>query len=244
MRRFFFPFDQRNQHTIIIDDVKECHHIKNVMRFKSGDAIVLFNGKGLQAHGIIEEITEGKVLVKIEKIEEKKNALPRLILGCALPKKSKFELIIEKATELGVSDIIPLETKRTVVKIKEAQIQEKTSRFNKIALAAAKQCGRGDLPVVHPVGKFKSTVDWMTENSKVVIPCLEGKKKLIKDVVPLLKESPAISFLIGPEGDFTAEEYAYAINKGCMPVSLGPLVLRVETAAIAVLTFAAFNFHS
>lgn len=243
MHRFFFPFDKIHQDKITLSDAKECHHIKNVLRLRPGAEIILFNGAGLQARAIIEKMDEDKILLEFRAVEEKKIRLPELILACAIPKKSKFELIIEKATELGVSQIFPLQTKRTIVKFKKEQMASKISRFNKIALAAAKQCQRADLPLIHPVTAFKEAVDHLSVTSTAVIPSLEEKKVSLKNVLGDIQSATAVSFFIGPEGDFAPEEYAYARQKGCVAVSLGENILRVETAALAVLSAASVYFH-
>lgn len=244
MRRFYFPFQKILQNTLIIQNSRECHHIKNVLRLKAGDIIVLFNGAGAQAQGRIKSFEGGSVVVEIVSVEQKNILYPQVVLACAIPKKSKFETIIEKATELGVSEIIPLKTKRTIVQFKNEQMPAKIARFEKVALAAAKQCQRSDLPVIHPVMDFMAAVDWLVAGADVVIPSLQGSRKSLKNTCEALSQSRRLAFLIGPEGDFTDQEYAYAFEKKCIPATLGVQTLRVETAALACLSFASLYFHS
>ncbi|MBU1727106.1 MAG: RNA methyltransferase, partial [Candidatus Omnitrophica bacterium] len=159
----------------------------------------------------------------------------RLTIACALPKKAKFDDIVDKLTQLGVDGIIPLNTKRVIVKIDKKKEVVRLERWRKIAMSAAKQSQRASVPVV---GHLKSIEEVLKEGDYdlKLIPHLSGKRRSLKEAIE--KASPKnILILIGPEGDFTDEEVALAVKYGCVPVSLGELVLRVDTAAIAVASF-------
>ncbi|MBF0484039.1 MAG: 16S rRNA (uracil(1498)-N(3))-methyltransferase [Candidatus Omnitrophica bacterium] len=237
MMRAYFPGLILNSKQCVITDVDEVHHLKNVLRVKSGDIVSVFNGKGLQAQGVIEEISPKLIKIFTHNFEQISESLPRLILACAIPKNSKFELIVEKATELGVSEIVPLLTQRTEFGRVKYAGGHKVDRFKTVALNACKQCQRAYFPKIHEFTKFDKALDVLVDKSTVIIPSLMGERKLLKDVLLNQSNKNAFSFFIGPEGDFTPEEYALAFQKGCIPVTLGANILRVETAAISVMAF-------
>lgn len=243
MHRVYIPIISKTCETVILEDPQEIHHLKDVMRIKTGQTVQLFNGKGYNGEGIIEEITSKKVLIKTIKVFEETLELPLLILACAIPKKGKFETIIEKSTELGVDEIIPLRTKNAEVKFKAEKSDLKMQRFQKIAMNAAKQSKRTTIPVIHPMTDFKKVISELLKRSVVLIPSLtENRKKLIPTLGNLGSPS-VISFLIGPEGDFSREEYNLAHESGCLPVSLGKTILKVETAAITSIAVTRLSFN-
>lgn len=243
MHRIYIPIFSKTSETVILEDAQEIHHLKDVMRVKTGETVQLFNGKGYKGEGIIEEISSKKVLIRTINGCEETLELPLLILACAIPKKGKFETIIEKSTELGVDEIIPLRTKNTEVKFKAEKSEIKMQRFQKIAMNAAKQSKRTTVPVIHPMTDFKKILNELLKRSVVLIPSLtENRKKLIPTLENLGSPS-VISFLIGPEGDFSREEYNLAHESGCLPVSLGKTILKVETAAITSIAVTRLFFN-
>ena len=175
--------------------------------------------------------------------------LPVIILACAIPEKSKFELIIEKATELGADEIIPLKTKRTEMELKGDRLQRTIARYQDVAVNAAKRFQRPRAPVIHPVTDFTSTLKFFTKETVVFIPSLpggEGEGGERRNIFEAFKTVPSpsrVAFLIGPEGDFTPREYGLARSRGCIPVSLGNTVLKVETAALVVVACAQLWFR-
>jgi 16S rRNA (uracil1498-N3)-methyltransferase len=237
MHRFFCPNTDFKDRDVEITDPKELHHLKNVLRLKKGSTVTLLNGSGKETHGIITAIEKNTVRIKIEK-REAALSTPRftVTLACAIPKKSKFETILEKSTELGVDEIVPLYTQRTEVMFKAADVAKKLTRYRTIIINAAKQSQRKNLPNLHPPAKFKDYLFQLDSESTVLIPCLISPRKKISDIFKDPDHPPQkLVFLIGPEGDFTPEEVRLAVSKGGIPVSLGPTVLKVDTAAIAVL---------
>lgn len=245
MHRFYITQPKINQERIILTDKQEIYHIKNVLRSKINDTIQIFNNNKQEITGNILSLTKNEIIIKRISFKLARQSSTKLILACAMPKKSKFETIIEKATEFGIDEIIPMETKRTEIKLKNDQIAKKKSRFQKIAINAAKQSKRISIPTILPIRKFSDILECLTNTSTVVMPSLTKETKPLLEVLTNLKKdkAPAISFLIGPEGDFTDAEYALAHKKKAIPVSLGPTVLRVETAAFCVSSSANLLFH-
>ena len=237
MHRFYLSDVDFSKPETILTDPKEIHHAKNVLRLKKDDTIFVFNNQNQEALGVILEVNPHGIKIELKNVYEKKAPYPHFILACAIPKKSKFEMIIEKATELGVHEIIPLKTTRTEIKISEDLIKRKSSRFETVAINAAKQCKRTSIPHIYPITDFKAAVDLLKANSTCIIPSLSGSPKPLRETLNALSEPKRVSFFIGPEGDFTPQEYTYAQAQGLLPVTLGETVLKVETAAISVLAF-------
>ncbi|MBL8013681.1 MAG: 16S rRNA (uracil(1498)-N(3))-methyltransferase, partial [Candidatus Omnitrophica bacterium] len=222
---------------IKIQNPGEIHHLKNVLRMVKGDHLELFNGQGDEVTGMVESISAMEVIVRItERHPTKINALS-VVLACAVPKKAKFEMIVEKCTELGVDEIIPIRTARTEVIWKEEKGQRKSLRYQTIAVNASKQSARTTVPVVQEQKAFADVVAGLDEKTLGLIPCLSGNRKLLKDVCIGIKPFSRILILIGPEGDFTPQELETALKKGFVPVSLGETTLKVDTAAIASVAF-------
>ena len=175
--------------------------------------------------------------------------LPVIILACAIPEKSKFELIIEKATELGADEIIPLKTKRTEMELKGDRLQRTIARYQDVAVNAAKRSQRSRVPVIQPITDFALALKSFTKETTVFISSLpegEGEGGERKNILEAFKAVPSpsrVAFLIGPEGDFTPREYGLARSRGCIPVSLGNTVLKVETAALVVVACAQLWFR-
>ncbi|MBF0531811.1 MAG: 16S rRNA (uracil(1498)-N(3))-methyltransferase [Candidatus Omnitrophica bacterium] len=238
MPRFYFPAFELSDKQIVITDPREIHHSRDVLRLKIGSDVEVFNGRGEVVTGIIAAMDSLRMQVAVQQTRRETSGLPRLILACAIPKKSKFEWIIEKATELGVWEIIPLKTRRSLIELKGERALGKQQRYETVALNAAKQSKRPDIPRIRPVMDFKLAVDDLTRTGAVIIPSLAGETLPLLKVLNQLPRPQQLAFLIGPEGDFTLDEYGYA-HKKCLPVSLGSTVLKVETAAICALSFAA-----
>lgn len=230
MRRFFINNRAIRGNRVIIDG-EEAHHIRDVIRLKAGDRLSGFDGTGKTYTLRIKRVTR-TIEAEIENVSSRNLNMLRVLLACALPKKSKMDYIIEKVTELGVSDVIPMVTERTAVKIDDKSRTTRPKRWQKIALEASKQCGRDVLPRIYEIMEFKDAVR-LTEDlgyKKKLLPCLcEGRKTLNEALTGNIKE---IAVFIGPEGDFADSEITYAKDCGFESVSLGELVLKVDTACI------------
>jgi len=244
MHQFYCPDADFSSNEIVITERDELHHLRNVLRLKNKDKIHVFDGKGREGSGILIAVTPRKATVQIDSIKEYKRKAPLIILACALPKKSKFESIIEKATELGVDEIIPLKTQRTEVQLTETRRSKKQTRFQTIAVNASKQSKRPVVPLIHPITDFSASLNHLSKTSTVIMPSLTGDTENLLSAFQKIESPKAISFLIGPEGDFTSEEYAQAQKSGCIPVTLGKTVLKVETAALCSLSCANLFYHA
>lgn len=236
MSRFFIPPESITKDTAVITG-QEAHHIIQVMRLKTGGCIRAFDGSGTSYQGRIKEITRGCVTITIESVQKNpQKATPPITLIQALPKKGKMEGIIEKCTELGIDRIIPVKTERTIVTLSAGKVSLWQQRWQRIALAAAKQCGRTTTPQISSLTDWTDILTRLEKFELKLIFCLDAKTQKIQDILREKKGGiKNAAFLIGPEGDFTPQEINQAINKGCLPVSLGELVLKVDTAAIAAL---------
>jgi 16S rRNA (uracil1498-N3)-methyltransferase len=236
MRRFYCPHADFSCETILFSDSKEIHHLVNVLRHKEKDKIIVFNGRSEEAQVQLISVSPKEVKLQILSKRKMKSNLPQIILLCAIPKKGKFETIIEKATELGVAEIIPLKTQRSEVELKEKRLEQKISRYQQVAVNAAKQSQRQTVPVIHSVMKFSSALEELKERSTMLIPSLMGNREPIVTTLTKISSDQPICIFIGPEGDFTPAEYELAFQKGCRAVSLGASVLKVETAALCALS--------
>ncbi len=231
MRRFFCFSKNIYNNQIIIDDAAELHHIKNVSRLKVNDSLCIFDESGREYQCSIDSFTNDSVRLKIIK-QLKKDKSPHvdLSVACAIAKGKRFDNVLEKLTELGVTRIIPVKTKRTIPQI-DLKAQKKNSRWMKVILAACKQSFRIDIPELTAVKALKDVCSLKGDfDLKLIAFKREGS-------VPILKVLEGNSFssvvvLIGPEGDFTESEVTQAEQHGFIPVSLGNNILRVDTASI------------
>ena len=241
MHRFYFSNADFSKKSILITDRDEIHHIKDVLRLKAGDEVCIFNGSNQEAKAEIASVKQDQVEVRIQSIKEgQPPAKVKIILACAVPKKAKFEFIIEKCTELGVDEIIPLRTKRTEVVFAKEKTAAKQARFQKVAVNAAKQSGRRDVPKIHPMISLAEALKICYGNSVVLIPSLNGQPRHIREILMSRPQTTAVAVFIGPEGDFTPDEVQTAQSQGAVPVSLGTTVLKVDTAAISTVALVRF----
>lgn len=244
MHRIYAENSDLSLEMITVNDKAEIHHLRDVLRMNPSDNIRIFNGNGEESDGEIIHITKKKARIKIlnrRKIHHDAGN-PYIVLACAIPKKDKFEWIIEKAAELGVMEIFPLKTARTEFHIKADRARKKNERYKTVAINAAKQCRRLIVPKIHPMTSFEEIFDRLDNDTKIFIPCLIEKRQTLKSALHITAPQK-MAFLIGPEGDFTEKEVRLAIEKGAVPVSLGETVLRVETAAISAIAFTQMFLH-
>ncbi|MDP3789515.1 MAG: 16S rRNA (uracil(1498)-N(3))-methyltransferase [Candidatus Omnitrophota bacterium] len=215
---------------------EESHHIIDVMRLAEGDDVTVFDGTGKEYSGKIESVKNKNVVINVSQVGTGAGKRPvEISLAQALPKKDKMDYIVQKATELGVREIIPVETERTIVRAPKDRVAHKTERWCKIAVEAAKQCGRSDLPDIKEPRRFNALVEDFRRYDGVIMPCLTDRTIPLKNAINKLKDAKKILLMIGPEGDFTPAEITRAEESGALLVSLGGLVLRSDTAAVATL---------
>ena len=234
MRRFFVEEITPEDGFVIIKG-GEFVHLKLVLRLKKGDAASVFNGAGLELSGIVEAVERDFAKITALRRTEHKNEGPvRITLIQALIKGDKPELIIQKATELGVNAIFFYAAARSVVQIKD----DRLVRWRKVAIEAAKQCGRAIVPAIIMADDMKAALGRFVSENKggglVKLVFWEGaEKKGVKEVLKGAHGCKSVAALIGPEGGFTEEEITAALSGGFVPVGLGPRILRSETAGIA-----------
>lgn len=245
MHRFYIPPAFWNLDSLRLDE-SETHHCVDVLRAKEGDRVVVFNGLGVEATAEITRI--GKKCVELRRQQHARSAPLRcdITLGQAIPKGKNMDLIVQKATELGVSAIAPLISERTVTQFDEEEAARKKAKWTGIAIEAAKQCGQNWLPTVHMPVSPKSFFEAGNRFSLMLIASLQADavhlKQVLEDHRAHYGQTPSsVLILIGPEGDFTPAESALAKSHGCRPVTLGPVVLRTETAALYCLSVLSYE---
>ena len=222
----------------------DVNHIKNVLRMKEDDEIRLSAGNGLLYTAKISEFLPDRIVCKIVDCEGGKSELPaKIILFQGLPKKDKMELIIQKAVELGVSEIVPVMMKRTIVKLEDSKKElKKLARWRTISLTAAKQSGRIIVPEVSEFITFNEAVKRAESLEFNLIP-YENEKGMdrARELVKEANGKKSIGIFIGPEGGISEEELELAMNMGALPISLGNRILRTETAGLALISVLAFE---
>lgn len=246
MNQFFVEPAQIQDKKIVITG-KDVNHIKNVLRMKIGEELSVSNGvDGKEYRGIIEEFTEDAVVCSLAFVKEDGVELPsRVYLYQGLPKADKMELIIQKAVELGVYEVIPVATKRAVVKLDEKKSKSKIARWQAISEAAAKQSKRAIIPKVAEVLSFKEALNDCKKAEVKVIPyeLAEGMDKT-KEIISSLKPGQDVAIFIGPEGGFDESEIETAIGTGVVPVTLGKRILRTETAGFTILSWIMYQLEN
>lgn len=245
MYRFYVEKCQVHERTIEITGA-DVNHIKNVLRMKVAEEIVLCDGEGYDYVCKIETISSDQVIACIVKKELTVTELSgKLYLFQGLPKKDKMELIIQKAVELGSYEIIPVMMKRSVVKLDDKKKeQKKRERWQAIATSAAKQSNRGIIPVVAPVMSFKEAVAYASDMELKVLPYENAKGiSYTKQVIKEAKEAKSIAVFIGPEGGFEEAEVSLAREMGFKEITLGKRILRTETAGLTSLSLLMFEME-
>ena len=238
MHRFYVNPDKIRDNMVTISG-SDVNHIKNVLRMKPGDPLIICNGQGKDCYCIINRVSDKEITVDISSVEDTKSELAaRITLFQGLPKKDKLELIIQKAVELGVYEIIPVMTARSVVRLEDKKKEEKKlERWQAIAEGAAKQSGRGYIPKVQPVIGYKEAVAKASAMDIAVIPYENASGiQLTRDIIGGLQKGSSIGILIGPEGGFEEAEIELAQKQGITPITLGRRILRTETAGFALLS--------
>lgn len=234
MPRFFVNSEDIENERINISG-EDFNHIKNVLRLRQGDSLVISDGNCRDYSVVIDSYSANYVITRI--IDSYKNTNESEIditLFQGVPKSDKMDMIIQKSVEMGVKRIVPVITERTVVKINsEKDIKNKISRWQRIAIEASKQCNRGIKPIVEAPVAFHETVVKSKQSDLNLIPYEKEEGNKLKSV---LKGSQAktINVMIGPEGGFSNHEVGLAVENGFIPVTLGPRILRTETAGLLV----------
>ncbi len=212
----------------------EAHHLVRVLRVEAGDPLFLFDGAGTSYKARCESVDSAAPSVRAaitEKTVSQRATTIHLFQG--LPKGSKFDYVIEKAVELGVDGLIPFLSDKNIIKLTPAQNTSKLKRWENLAKAAAKQSGRATLPHMESARSFNELEARLKTGLTLFLDTAE-KKTTFKTVD--LKKAKLINIVVGPESDFTAAERALLFKWGAVPVTLGPRVLRTETAGLVALS--------
>lgn len=245
MYRFFVEPSQIGEEEIRICG-SDVNHIKNVLRMKQGEEILISSGENLEYTCYIQEMQEEEVTAHIMYVQEAGYELPsRIFLFQGLPKGDKMELIIQKAVELGVHQIVPVASRRSVVKLDKKKEEKKIVRWQAIAESAAKQSKRMYVPQVAGVMSFGEAVQYARKLDVVLMPYELAKgMKETKEIIRGIQKGQSVGIFIGPEGGFEEEEVRQAVSLvGARPITLGKRILRTETAGLTVLSILMFELE-
>jgi 16S rRNA (uracil1498-N3)-methyltransferase len=233
----------------------EEHHLLDVLRAKIGDTVAVFDGEGRGAKAVVTEVGGRRSEIRNQRseIEGRRVVLKVLNVGGeaapglaitliqALPKGRKMDLIVEKAVELGVTQIIPVISERTIVRLDGAARKERGERWQRLALSASRQCGTSWVPDVRSVCDYSEAIGKCSGFDLLLVGSLGCDARPLHDVLNAAGRKTMIGLIIGPEGDLTPAEIKKAVDVGAAPVSFGQLVLRVETAALYGLSVLAYE---
>jgi 16S rRNA (uracil1498-N3)-methyltransferase len=235
MSRFYVPTPQIEKGMLRVEG-NEVKHIRRVLRLKAGDEIIVFDSLGKEYEGTIIEETTSSVVIKIQNIFLSKRDSPLdVTLAQSLLKGEKMDYLIQKATELGVKEIIPFFSFRSVPLLEKSGRLKRHHRWGRIAIEASKQCGRGVVPKIEPLQDYSEMLQLASPGSlRLILWEREGGQ--LKEVLERSKEKTRIFFIIGPEGGFSQEEVEEAKRAGFIPVTLGGRILRAETTSLCLLS--------
>jgi len=248
MHRFYLPPEASHSGDLLLRG-SEAHHALHVLRVRPGERVMVLDGKGLERTcTVLQANRDSLVLQPLERREVPPPAYQTTLLQ-AVPKGKLFESIVQKATELGAFEIVPLLSERVVVRLEGRDVPEKAAKWQGVAVEAIKQCGSAWLPKVAPPQTIKEFLGRGSNYDLALVGALQGiaehPRKYLREFEEAHGRRPrTICVWIGPEGDFTPAELALIQNAGGLPISLGPLVLRTETAATYALSFLNYELQA
>jgi 16S rRNA (uracil1498-N3)-methyltransferase len=245
MHRFYLAPENWYPDALVLTGA-EAHHCATVLRLEPADKVVVFNGRGCEITA--EIVASNTAEVRLRKLHDAQTAplRCRITLGQAIPKGKNMDLIVQKAVEIGAAEIAPILSDRTVVRLDEESAASKQAKWQTVAIEAAKQCGQNWLPQV----RTPQTLPQFFQNHRgfdlQLIGSLQSDAVHLKKILAQFSiehgDRPAnVLMLVGPEGDFTPAELSLARSQGCRPITLGPVVLRVETASIYCLSILSYE---
>jgi 16S rRNA (uracil1498-N3)-methyltransferase len=245
MHRFYIASEQWQPDALVLTG-SEAHHCRNVLRLEPTDKVVVFNGEGRE---ITAEILPGDTAdIHLRKLHDAQTPQLRcrITLGQAIPKGKNMDLIVQKAVEIGAAEIAPILSDRTVVRLDEESAASKQAKWQTVAIEAAKQCGQNWLPQVQTPQTLTQFFKEHRRFDLQLIGSLQSDavhlKKILEQFSAEHGDRPRnVLMLVGPEGDFTPAELSLARSQGCRPITLGPIVLRVETASIYCLSILSYE---
>ena len=244
MPRFFVNEDQ-----ILGDEIRltgpDVNHIRNVLRMSCGEQLTVSDGRGMDYYCSISELMAGEIRLSVIDRWASFSELPvKITLFQGLPKADKLETVIQKSVELGVYEVIPVITRRTIMKLDEKKKDKKLARWQAIAESAAKQAGRAIIPEVGDVLTFRQALDRCAEMDAVLMPYEKAEgMEAARSLVRSLHGMKRIGIFIGPEGGFDEEEVRQAREAGASVMTLGHRILRTETAGMTVLSVLMFELE-
>ncbi|MFA5118073.1 MAG: RsmE family RNA methyltransferase [Candidatus Omnitrophota bacterium] len=245
MKRIFCPDECITKDHVRITDPAEIHYLRDVLRLKTDAQLTVCTPSGGEFISKVEAFLPDHVLLRVKRITPpERHEDMQLTIACAIPKNVKMDDIIDKMTQLGVKRIIPLMTERVIVKLNDHKKDLRLNRWRAIAKNACQQSQRSSIPELSTITPLIELLNNVKEYDLKLISTLAGNQQKINRVLTNIKHPGKILVLIGPEGDFTQREVEQAREAGCMPVSLGQQVLRVDTAAIAIASFIKFYYLS
>ncbi len=215
----------------------EAKHLAQVLRIQPGATITIFDGLGNFADARVLSVSKNRIDLMLELAESKSTPLPEITLAQAIPKGKNMDWIVQKAVELGVSKIQPLITRHTIV----SPGDHKADKWRRIALEACKQCAQFTIPIIEDPLHFDTWIKSPDPSELKIIASLAKHTQNFREILTAHPTLPSITLLTGPEGDFSPEETQTALTHNFIPVTLGDLVLRVETATLFSLS--AIRFH-
>lgn len=250
MPRFFIEECLDRSRTDIVLDGDNAYHVGIVLRKRPGDSILICDGARTDITAVIDKIESDKVYLSIiERTENSTEPFWQAVLFQGLPKGDKMDQIIQKSVELGISSIVPVVCQRSVTRLSDSNLERKLQRWNRIALEAAKQCGRGLIPQVRQPVSFNQAVEMAANMDLSFLPWEDERQHSLKRLLSDFDSKTddiisqfTVGFIIGPEGGFSTSEIDTAKRAGLSCVTLGPRILRTETASLAVLAMLGYQF--
>jgi len=232
MNRFFLPTSEWNQSSPALD-AEESHHAVDVLRLGAGDRVVVFDGEGTEGTAQIVAAEGKRLQIRIVQKSKTPPLACEITLAQAVPKGKNMDFIIQKAVELGATRIAPLLSDRTVVHLDAQDAEKKRAKWHEIAVEACKQCGQNRIPEILLPRTPKAFFESGDRSELMLIASLQPDARRIKETLAEHGKTPkTVTVLVGPEGDFTPAELSLAKSHGCQPITLGPIILRTETAAL------------
>jgi 16S rRNA (uracil1498-N3)-methyltransferase len=236
MARFFLPTGQIKGHRATITGV-ELNHLRRVLRLRPQDRVVVFDDAGCEHEGIIHSLSEDRGEIEIVRSYQVNNESPlKITLALGLTKGEKMDWVVEKATELGVHTVVPFLSDYTIPKLNERKVAQRSERWQKIALSAAKQCGRVRIPEILALSEFRDLLETVSPDALRLLFWEKEREQRLSELKEARTTISELVAMIGPEGGLSGHEAALALGQGFKPVRLGPRILRSETAAVAALS--------